>query len=216
MQLIHSVLDFLYPPLCIHCNSFLESNHFQLCSLCFQELSLQDPSERCHHCFAPLDHPHRCPKNSLNGLFACICDSTISQTLLHSTSLAPLLLYQWSLLPWPSPDIMTITPGNKHVDLLFHTRQKAAQELSMLTKIPLVPPPQILQELLSNPFTSLENQTKPQDPRCLLFSKPQHFINKKVLIIHDILRTNIALSDTASTLKQIGALEVYGLCLAYE
>jgi predicted amidophosphoribosyltransferase len=218
MQLINSVLDFVYPPLCIHCNSFLEKDHLLLCSLCFQELGIQDAGERCHSCFSPIDQPHRCPKNFLNGLFACAPDSAALQTLLfsHPAALASLLFYQWSLLSWPTPDVMTITPGNVHVDLLCNVRHKAAKELSIYTHIPFFAPPILFQENLSNPFIALENQSKPQDPRCFMFLSPHHFINKKVLVIHDVLRTTIALSDTANALKQIGALEVYGLCISYE
>lgn len=218
MQILRSILDFVYPPLCRNCNSFLELGYSTLCLSCFQELELASPQEYCQRCFGLLGPAHHCPSSPLSGLFSCCIRSSLSLKMLQTDIKATttFLLQQYSLLPWPSLDLITITPGNRSVDHFFTKREQTARELSALLCIPYLSPPEVAQERLTNPYTSLENQGTPQDPRCYTFKRPERFINKKILIIHDILKTGISAVDTGRALKTIGAGELYTLCMLYE
>lgn len=50
-ELIDHLTNFLYPPVCLHCNALLGSQNKIFCPECFQELQLIDPKERCRYCF---------------------------------------------------------------------------------------------------------------------------------------------------------------------
>lgn len=47
-----SLLDLLYPPLCLHCDDSLDKYHPLFCAECIKYLTLIDPNERCPYCFS--------------------------------------------------------------------------------------------------------------------------------------------------------------------
>lgn len=47
----HSLLNFLYPPHCLHCKESIQSEETLLCFSCASLLELIDPEERCPFCF---------------------------------------------------------------------------------------------------------------------------------------------------------------------
>lgn len=51
-QLGKSFVDFIYPPICLHCNETLEAGHLLFCLYCSQQLEMIDATLRCPFCFS--------------------------------------------------------------------------------------------------------------------------------------------------------------------
>lgn len=53
MRIIQHIVDFLYPPFCLHCDSPLEYQTKLLCTECLPSMELINAEERCCCCFSP-------------------------------------------------------------------------------------------------------------------------------------------------------------------
>lgn len=47
-----SLIDFVYPPICLHCNAALEADNRIFCHYCLLQLEMIDPAMRCPYCFS--------------------------------------------------------------------------------------------------------------------------------------------------------------------
>jgi predicted amidophosphoribosyltransferase len=217
LSFLEKLTRFVYPPFCLGCNDFLAQDLKLLCDRCLEESDLLPVSERCDRCLQENKDGHHCPPSSLNRLFGCLPDSPLARRLLpHSSIFTAFMLYQWAQLHWEKPDLLMITAGNRQVDSLYKTRLAIAKELSLLWNIPLHPTIEINQELLEDPFVSLEEQTPTSNLQPYKVIKPHLLVNKHILLIHDICRTKNALNITAKVLQKYGASRIDGLCAIFE
>lgn len=151
----YSLLDILYPPLCLHCDAYLEKGKKLFCSFCLEQLTLIDPQERCPTCFAekaPLKKcarccsRHRVIKHQAASLPFFGPASTLSACLKKGheekiSAAASLLMLQWSELRWPLHDAVTSLPFSNFarfkrgydVDVLL------AKEIARFTMRPYIP-----------------------------------------------------------------------------
>ena len=209
----NSFLQFIYPPFCALCNTPLQEKHLFLCKECFLDLGLVNKDAHCHRCFAEKTAHHSCQITSMHGLFACLYGGMEGEKLLQKSPemASALLLYQWSLLSWPLPDCILITPGNPHIDKGYLVRQKLAENLSFLWTIPYKNIFFIKQSLLHAPYAPLEHQTKIPSEEPFFLTKPASVVNKKILLLHDNSSSQIAIHSSAKALYAYGAYQVYGL-----
>jgi hypothetical protein len=120
------LLDFLYPPLCLHCDAYLERGQKLFCSLCLEQLALLDPAERCPTCFIEKPPAKKCPRCSIRTSLikrqaaACACFGP-ARTLASSLkkgheeripAIVSLLALQCTQLGWPPHDCVTMLPGS--------------------------------------------------------------------------------------------------------
>ncbi len=61
MLLLTPLLNLLYPPLCLHCNTSLQQRGPLFCPHCLEHLSLMETQERCWRCFGQL-YKGRCQR----------------------------------------------------------------------------------------------------------------------------------------------------------
>lgn len=122
-----SFLHLLYPPLCLHCPESLTFNERLLCSSCFSELSLIDPSSRCLYCFGERESANLAPcfvcqrhPQSLDRMAAACEQVGPAVTLLNqlkygdcpylAKGAGTLMAAQFLNLEWPFPDLIVPVP----------------------------------------------------------------------------------------------------------
>ena len=118
-------LDFLFPPLCLHCKKRTEIPFF--CRVCWEMAHPLDPMQRCPHCFEEKeDLCERCAhKPKLPFERASVFEDTpvtrylILQEGEKAEGIAGFLFYQWIQLDWPTPDLIVPVPGIEHAAEAF-------------------------------------------------------------------------------------------------
>lgn len=119
-------LNFLYPPLCLQCDAYLEKGQKLFCSLCLEQLTLLDPAERCPTCFMEKPPAKKClrcsTRPSLIKRQAAACARfgpahTLAASLKkgheeRAPPIASLLALQCAQLGWPPHDCVTALPGH--------------------------------------------------------------------------------------------------------
>ena len=157
--MVNHILNFFFPPLCLHCRSVLIHSHNPLCELCVSQLELIEPEERCIYCFGSLDdslakicpecycrypaYHHIASVFDYEGPFA----SLIKHFKYHnkpwlSEGIASYLLYQLVNLNWPIPDIIVPMPicWPHWIERGYNQCLLLAKELAKLLNVPLLDP----------------------------------------------------------------------------
>lgn len=142
--LANSLLDFLFPRLCLNCSNVLPYDLNLLCAPCLSEMQFSDPEELCKHCasFKGDDHCKRCPKNPSPFLRTLALfhekegAKALSATLSRegggflAESIAGMLLVQMERAGMPFPEIW-IPAQDKGSKIV-------AQALEKITSIPSI------------------------------------------------------------------------------
>ena len=151
---LDSLLDILYPPLCLHCSAYLEKGKKLFCSLCIQQLTPIDPQERCSTCFAPKSFKKKCDRCCTRAgfikrqaaSFPCFGPaSTLSTSLKKGHvervgAVSSLLALQWTQLDFPLHDAVTALPISTFTRLKRGCDVNAllAQEMARYTMRPFI------------------------------------------------------------------------------
>jgi ComF family protein len=126
-QIGRSFIDFIYPPLCLHCGSCLIQSTYLLCPTCVNLLELIEPSSRCLFCFSEKDEEklHVCLEcrtrpSFLDGAAASFDflgpASTLIKKMKYShmpyldKAIAAYMIAQFCKLDWPLPDVIIPVP----------------------------------------------------------------------------------------------------------
>ncbi|MBA3956954.1 MAG: ComF family protein [Parachlamydiaceae bacterium] len=122
-----SLLNFVYPPFCLHCQEALHATHSLLCATCLEQLDLIDSSTRCPLCFSTDFNPVNLlcfdckhtpsPFNGVAAAFDYIGPAaTLIKQLKYSDKpfladgCGAYLAAQFLQLDWPMPDIIVPVP----------------------------------------------------------------------------------------------------------
>lgn len=109
--------EFLFPPLCVHCEAFLEEEPF-FCSDCKLFFELLSPQERCYYCFEESERKvcRACRKKKKSVIRAtCLEPTGQAVTLMQKQRqgnlafiqlTAALLYVQFHRLGFPTPDFL--------------------------------------------------------------------------------------------------------------
>lgn len=116
MNLLHSWLHVVFPPLCQNCKAKTQGS--LLCTLCWERCAPPDPKERCPHCFGEnFGLCHRCKKEPLLPFAKASVfehdDPTRILFFQRPDMAASFAQMQWVQLDWPRPDVVVPTPNAK-------------------------------------------------------------------------------------------------------
>lgn len=199
------LLDLLYPPKCIHCNTMLAA-HALLCSECLETFLLIPEDGRCMKCFCEIDtvtgicKPCREISHPFYKLAACfdaygparsIANALLKQRHFHfAKDIASFIIIQLEALKYPSFDAFTLVPGH------FHTPHLAiAKELS---------------RMLSIPFRNLLTRRLTPYPSFSL-RKKCNIINQNVLLLDISMQTRSTIRSAAWALDRGCPETIYGM-----
>lgn len=114
------ILDLIFPPLCLHCRSYMKTNY--LCETCWIESALIDPESRCIHCFDSVSEKMalcmRCRKDPLlpfprAAMFEKAAPIVSLLDEEAADAIAGFAYYQWLRLDAPEPDFVIPVRRNK-------------------------------------------------------------------------------------------------------
>ncbi len=126
--LFKSIVDLIYPPLCIHCDESLDRDDSLFCKSCLELLSLIVPEERCPYCFSVdfnaetekccqwcLEHPPLFERMGAAFDYEGVAASLIKQMKYGgqpflAKGAAAYLVAQFVRLDWPMPDCIVPMP----------------------------------------------------------------------------------------------------------
>ncbi|HSW73343.1 MAG TPA: double zinc ribbon domain-containing protein [Chlamydiales bacterium] len=175
-----NLLDFIYPPICIHCEALAKS---LFCDYCLSLLEPIDATSRCKHCFEEIEHGELCARCKKSPEFQAVTASvfpkdspavSLTQEIGSSAvlqTIASYLIFQFSKLPWDIPDYITFIPlsFSKRISSSQNTSFEIAKRFSKQLGIPLKP---LLQEKQIALFHTL-----------LVLRKKVYFSGKTILLI---------------------------------
>lgn len=146
------VLDVLYPPLCVHCQTALSKSLPLFCPTCLEQISLIDVQGRCWTCFGEL-YKGRCercihrPVVIHRQLAACEAmgpGRTLFNALRNGrrdciTPAATLMAYQWLEQKMPLPDFLIPLPVSfwQKQQSGFDANLMLAQEIGKIFSAPI-------------------------------------------------------------------------------
>ncbi len=124
MKLFGRVIDFIYPPLCRHCQITVKERSHLLCRACAEYLVLVDVFGRCPHCFIPVEGQIVCASCASKAAPYKKCAATCEHrgpalTLLRQfqqgshqlkNAIGSLMAMQVLQLDWTLPDVIVPIP----------------------------------------------------------------------------------------------------------
>jgi predicted amidophosphoribosyltransferase len=149
---INGILNLLYPPLCLHCQTLLSKRKVLFCATCLELLSLIEPQERCRTCFDALYQGkcERCIQRPVvihRQMATCEAMGPARALLqgIHTgrrecfSAAASLMAYQWFELKMPLPDLLIPLPSSfwQKQRLGFDPQRLLTFELSKIFSVPM-------------------------------------------------------------------------------
>lgn len=221
----------VFPPVCLHCQELMDFQSKALCEGCATLIELCDPRGRCRSCFA-LTAPLKCGLcdecqscgTYLSGVAAALDGvgpgGSIARDLRagHFERVkggAGFLVAQFSLLGWPTPDLVTSVPQP------FVRRWKRSGQVSKLLAIQVA-------RLIGSPYRPLLRrrpgdfpqstltrvQRRHLSPSAFVLRKGCSIADKRLLLIDDTISTGATLRACARQLQTGWPASIYGLVLS--
>jgi competence protein ComFC len=222
-----ALFDFLFPPICLGCDKEIETG--LICYQCSNQISTSalgvcarcgyplKYDERCKHCrtnvilprtralgfysepFPPLIHALKYQgKKSLAEIFG--------KGLTGLLNSDPVLKQADAIIPIPLHPARQRERGYNQTELL-------AIELSRQTGIPIIST--LKRKKNTKSQTILDPDRRQENMRGAFVVKNTPLVlNKKVILIDDVMTSGATISSAAQTLSKAGADEVYGLVIA--
>jgi len=195
-------LDFIYPPLCLHCDSYISEGAILFCPSCscFFDYLPPDQSDQAA-CFAYTDSVATFVK-ALKGK---------RMPFLAKTA-AALLLVHFDRLDWPSPDLIVpvpcraLLPYNDHVYMM-------AGYLSRWLKRKRIQPIRRRRGRPRQASLSKEERMTLSSQDFML-KRTKRIAGKKILLIDDVMTTKSTVRALSSLLEEGGGTKVYSLSVA--
>lgn len=237
-RFLHIVTDILFPPLCAHCEIYLNDTSMPLCDQCFTAI-VQNTSLFCPICNARLaNNKHTCTHAKrhrdrfpyLLGAAASY-DDPIARACIHRCkyekvhSLAPtlaLLLVEYTTALNPKPAYLTASPTV--VPIPLHMRKERIRGFNQSALIARsfaqamqLPYDELLVKLVDN---DPQAQAKGHATRlermrgAFAVPRPEAARNKTIILIDDVSTSGATLSEAAQTLKAAGAKHILALVVA--
>lgn len=225
-----SLLDLIFPPLCLHCEELLEGSRRTLCENCVELLTLIDSSCRCEACFTPVEGAPICLEcrnkaRAMTRVGAALEYEGPAKTLVHHIKFhhrvdlcrgaAAFMAVQIMHLDWPTPDLIVPIPQSftHWLKRGYNQSLLLSNEIGKLLERPVV-------SLLKRKGSSLPQARMSQEKRLELsseafeWSNPKDVTDQIILLVDDVLTTGSTLNACADVLKEGFPAHIYGLCLA--
>jgi ComF family protein len=220
----YSILDAVYPPLCLHCGDYIHKKGHLLCDVCSNLLELPDPKDQCPYCFAHFHSKKEKCRISDSVIYRAAAAleysgpaSTLVKELKYNRrdyvarGLGAFVAAQFVNLQWEMPDVITPVPqsffqglmrGYNHSDLI-------AYEFAKIIGVPV-------RQLLKRKFGGLQQDDLPKEQRHLLDSsafvlKKHDIAGKVIFLIDDVMTTRATILACAETLWQGDPKRIYVL-----
>ena len=224
-----SLLNFLFPAFCLHCDAELFQPRGLFCKECLTLFELLDPQEHCLLCFSSLGQSQgricfACQKRSFatRRLASAFTHSGPAAAFVHrlkyghspylAKSAAAFMLMQFLRLDWPLPDLIVPVPQSRLRAFRRGYNQSLllAQHLGKLLERPVA---DVLKRH-SGGF-SQSGLTKEQrlalSATCFSWKKNQVISDKIILLVDDVLTTGTTLNHCAERLQEGFPAHIYGL-----
>lgn len=205
IDIIPSVLDLIFPPICLHCKTLLPS-HLRFCSTCSECFELLKPRGRCRYCFSEITQLEgTCPscrkrKQPLKKTAACFDCIGPGRSLLESyirhplkgmaKELAYFTILQMEALNYPEIEAICVVPG------VFST--------------PMVGIAKQMAEILAIPFCPMVVRSR-RKKSGFLIKKGWSIINKTVLLLDLRIGSCEDMRRCAWSLHIMWPRRIYGL-----
>jgi len=228
-KILTSFQDFIYPPLCLHCEIPIKSHYLHLCSECHSLLELIDPAGRCPLCFSADYCPERIScshcrfQEPIFNHCAAAFDhlgpaATIVRQLKYGNQpylakgLAAFMALQLLQLNWPLPDLIVPVPLS-----LSHWLERGYNQTYLIA--------QALSELLSRPVADIivrrsgdysqaglkRGERLKLDSSNFKLKDKNRIADKNILLIDDVMTTGRTLRCCGEVLLEACPLTIYGL-----
>ena len=218
---LNGLVDFLYPPVCLSCNSFLENSSDLICEKCLDNISELD-LPFCSLCQQFIQSGNRCPDCDISGLpVFCLGQFTdVLQAMVHQLKyygfsrlgglLAGRLVKKHKLsIEKLKADYIVAIP-------LYSTREKSrgfnqaailADIIGSHTGIPAKE--NILMRIKkTKDQTRLNPEQRKKNVRGAFEVTGGDLIGKKIIIVDDVVTTGATVNEAAETLRRAGAKPV--------
>lgn len=228
-ELSSSLVNFVYPPQCLHCQEGLTKAEGLICTECTSLLELLGTESRCRTCFSPL--PNRdlktckeCRKtnHAIHSVAACFDyygpAASIIKNLKYfnqphlAIGAAAFMVAQFSLLDWPIPDMIVPVPIStpRWLDRGYNQSFLLASEISKLLSVPTI-------EALKRHSGDYSQANLSHNQRLKLHSNSFSFLKKHgikektILLVDDVFTTGSTLKRSAEALCAGYPSYIYGL-----
>lgn len=226
-----SLIDLVYPPLCLHCSTAICGKKALFCSSCQSLLEIIRHEERCPYCFSPdyVMSRHLCPhcikRPPVLFRIASVFDyvgpaATLVKKMKYSDQpyLAKgggaFLVAQFLKLEWPIPDVVIPVPMSitHWIDRGYNQSELLAQQFTDILGCSMQNALKRHSGDYSQAGLSLDQRRELSAKRfCLLENRQFH--DKTILLIDDVMTSGSTLRKCAEVLCASYPKSIYGLTL---
>ena len=222
------LMDFVYPPLCLHCGGNVTTGGQFLCVTCGAMLSLLDSSGRCAKCFALIPHQDdQCSGTNIYRSASALEYAGPAATLVKAfkygrrsylaEGLGAYLVAQHHALQWPVPDVIIPVP-----QMFSHWIRRGFNQSNLLACVlgralgrPVVP-------ALYRSEGDFSQAKMSREQRCRMTSasigvrRKYGIADNDVLIVDDVMTTGMTVRACAEVLTELCPRRIYVLtvCMA--
>lgn len=224
----NSCLDFLFPPLCFHCEDVIEKRHALLCNSCANLLQMIDPSSRCLYCYNELDTSAQIcagclKKTTLFHRMAAVFDyagpaAALVKKLKYGNQpylaqgAGAFLAAQFLRMDWPLPDAIVPVPLSSihRFERGYNQSELMARSMAAILGVPCI-------NALGRQNGGYSQAALPHHQRIQLkdnvffVKKGVDLHDRRVLLIDDVMTTGATLSGSAAALLEQSPSQLYGL-----
>ena len=223
-----TLLDIIFPPLCLHCEYSLHKSHHLFCKGCAGFFELIDPLSRCPYCFAQNEGIRRpciecMQKKRWQVKIASALDylgavRTLVKKLKYGSmpylakTGAAFMVAQFIRLEWPKPDLIIPVPrrhwfqGVNHAQLLAKCLANNLQTQCL---------PMIKRKAGDFSQARLSKTQREQLPSTSFHLKKGAIVEDKIiLLVDDVVTTGTTLRHTAEALANSFPAKIFALTLA--
>lgn len=224
---LKALLNFVFPPLCLHCHKNTGRARKFFCEACSLEFALIPPEGRCRKCFLPYEACTHCREQGypFTRLAAAIeyqgAPTSFIQHFKYQNKPylakdgAALLVLQYLNLNWKMPDLIIPVPQSitRSFSRGYNQSLLLAQEVGKFLNRPVM---NVLKRYSGDLPQAALNQPQREALSQSVFSwKKRMDLNEKVvLIIDDVRTTGTTLRHSAALLKEGYPAALYGMTLA--
>lgn len=222
------IVDFIYPRICNHCQSTIDTSHKIFCSACLQSLSLVNKQGRCSRCLVYLedDFSIYCETCALKPHYFTELAATFEYQGLAKTlwreiqspggeewieTAASFMVMQMIQLGYPIPDLVIPVPVNKK-GLLFSKKsikQLLAEKIATNLGCKYVDPLYAVSYFSQKGKNRLERMQLSSD--MFTWRKRVSFCGKKILIVDDMMVSAATMHAVADKVQEGLPMQIYGI-----
>lgn len=230
-RVINSLVNLLYPPLCLHCDESIDDKTALFCSSCQTLLTLIPPEERCSRCFSLRDISEQklcseCRQNftHFTSMAAAFDYMGPAATLVKKMKYADqpylsrgggaFLAAQFLQLQWPVPDIVIPVPMSllRWLDRGYNQSELLARQLAEILSCPV----DMLLKRHSGDYSQAglsKAQRKQLHADSFYIQEGANLSGKTILLIDDVMTSGTTLAKCAEVLSESCPKALYGLTL---